>query len=61
MARENEDFGGGDGIEPFLDPAPDGREEGWCTNDLRAAFVSAQGRVSKVGWIPTKILSSVSG
>ena len=31
---ENKDFGDGDGVEPSLDPAPDGGEECGCTNDL---------------------------
>lgn len=31
---EDEDFGRGDGVKPPLDPAPDGREEGWGSNDL---------------------------
>ena len=31
---EDEDLGGGDGVEPFLDPAPDGGEEGGGADDL---------------------------
>ena len=31
---ENEDFGGGDGIEPAFYPAPDGGEEGGSADDL---------------------------
>ena len=34
VMREDEDFGGGDGVEPSLDPAPDCREEGWGAEDL---------------------------
>jgi len=34
VVAQNEDFGGSDGIEPFLNPAPNGREERRCTNDL---------------------------
>ena len=33
---ENEDFGGGNWIEPFLDPTPDGGEESRGTEDLCA-------------------------
>jgi len=32
--REDEDLGYGDGVEPALDPAPDGREEAWRANNL---------------------------
>lgn len=34
LLGENEDFRRGDGVEPFLDPAPYGREERRCSNDL---------------------------
>ena len=34
MVRQDEDFGGGDRVEPLLDPAPDGGEERRSANDL---------------------------
>lgn len=34
VMREDEDFGGSDGVEPSLDPAPDCRKEGWSAEDL---------------------------
>ena len=37
--REDEDFGGGDRVEPFLDPAPDGRKERGGPNDLGLSSV----------------------
>lgn len=33
--REDEDLGRGDGVEPPLNPAPDGREEGRRADDLQ--------------------------
>jgi hypothetical protein len=33
---EDEDFGRGDGIKPFLNPAPNRREEGRGANDLNS-------------------------
>lgn len=33
MGRKHKDLGNGDGIEPALDPAPDGAEEDGRTND----------------------------
>jgi len=37
--REDENLGGSDRVEPFLDPAPDRREERRCANDLGASSV----------------------
>ena len=34
MVRQDEDFGGGNRVEPFLDPAPNGWEERRSANDL---------------------------
>ena len=34
MVRQDEDFGGGNRVEPFLDPSPNGWEESRSANDL---------------------------
>lgn len=34
MVRQDEDFGGGNRVEPFLDPAPNGWEERRSADDL---------------------------
>lgn len=39
--REDKDLGNGDGVEPALDPAPDGSEEGGCADDLKTARMLA--------------------
>jgi len=34
MVSQDEDFGGGDWVEPFLDPSPYGGKECWRSNYL---------------------------
>lgn len=62
MLRENEDLGGGDRVEPFLDPTPNCREERGRTNNLvlPLAVGSVVNRNEAVSQL-TNIRSNVSG
>jgi hypothetical protein len=57
--REDEYFGRGDGIKPFLNPAPDCREENWGANNLISLSVIPS--QFEKGVPLTNILSKVSG
>lgn len=62
MLRENEDLGGGDRVEPFLNPTPDSREERGRTDDLVfplaiGSMVNVAEAISQL----TNIRSNVSG
>jgi len=56
---EDEYFGRGDGIKPFLNPAPNRREEGRGANNLNS-LSEFRSHIQK-GVLLTNILSKVSG
>ena len=60
VGAEDEDFGGGDRVEPAFDPAPDGGEEGWGADDLGIKSV-LRGSVAAGEKGRTNIRSRVSG
>ena len=60
MVGEDEDLGGSYRVEPFLDPAPHSREEGWGADNLSES-VSFSYDLLLISRQHTNIRSNVSG